>query len=120
VHASLGRLGDATLECWLGRRVRLNGWVAHFVHVDFTLLCSMPAVVKEGDDVRAWKSKMHRYGSLDCVRSGLSFAAQPGCMHGRDGAYLPAFQDAGLTRGGGGGGRSAARVPAGSRVTALS
>lgn len=90
VHASLGRLGDATLECWLGRRMRLNGWVARYGSIDFTLLRSMPAIAKEGDDVHTWKSNLHRYGSTKCARSGLSFVAEPGCALRGDDAYLRA------------------------------
>lgn len=70
VHVNLGQRGDATLECWIGRRMRANSWRASYVDVDFTLLRS------DTSD----KANGVRFGSAQCIQRGRSHQPDPACL----------------------------------------
>ena len=72
VHESLGRSGDATLECWIGRRMQANHWRATYVKVDFTLLRTNTDTAEGA-----------RYGSARCALQGRSHQPDPACHRGR-------------------------------------
>lgn len=74
VHEGLGRFGDATLECWIGRRMQANNWKASYVNVDFTLLRTNTSTA-EGT----------RYGSVQCTLHGRSHRPDPACLPARPG-----------------------------------
>ena len=67
-HRALADQGDATLECLLARRLRINGWQARTERTDFTL-------------VRAGYSHCEtRCGSDACQASAGAYVASDACM----------------------------------------